>query len=247
MANLFDYAPHELSHSAFWAYALASACEDDPIDLAAHDVGKALLDVLQVGFSSKARVDTEVKLGDSGRADILVTEGSNALVIEMKVRADASALQLERYRSRLTEDFSTVRAAILSAGFDEIAKDCFSLVSGNNYVGIGDILKCVVVGTGRGSTLIDQYAQWIEVRKSEFERHHRDAKSSDIGSFSSALDDWKGQYYFYREMLGPLYEPTRLIPGTSAGRHWTQYKITPDDADGFFYRLETAAGGRRGK
>ncbi|MCL4365360.1 PD-(D/E)XK nuclease family protein [Candidatus Marsarchaeota archaeon] len=110
--NIFDFAPHELNHSAFWAWILASLSKDNHKNKQ-NEIGRRIASkfLKKVGIDKSAIKNISVEHQASPltsknsegstydiKAVIEVKNGKSVfLVIETKVKAKAGSGQLEKY------------------------------------------------------------------------------------------------------------------------------------------------------
>lgn len=260
-ANLFKFAPRELSHSAFWAYCL-DCLNEAPGDFEGPKrAARAMLKALKFPLTTPVEVRTEFHLSTRARIDILACGSEGKILgIEHKVGAGASEDQLLRYQeeAKRRDGFDwplpdgvnrpqmPPKLVIISAAFDDVEVGNTGLEEGVNYFGLRQLADWAASGRGAGNTLVDEYADWSSDGVQAREKLQKDAVSGSKHDFIAAMRSYEGQLAFMKNIL-PECPTSQIYLGTSRGRNWMQFWFDGKIRDiGIFYRLDFGQMGIRG-
>lgn len=190
--NIFDFAPHELNHSAFWAWILASL-EDNKektqnkirIRIASNfikKVGIAKSDMEKISIEHQSSPKTH-KNSEKSTYDIKIEidkkKNKVLLVIETKVKAEVGIPQLEKYMNSIERECKKAeRTGYLilldiqgkSPLEDKDKKELMQKAKKKNIIFksftpaelIEIIKKDIKINTKNDRDLINNYLKWIE-------------------------------------------------------------------------------------
>lgn len=247
--NLFEFAPRELSQSAFWAWVVQSA---EPGE-------KGLADVAPVGRQLLRRVgapvpregievSTERSLqGDAGRVDIHVQiDGRAKLLIEHKVSGALQPGQLKRYRASVDD---SVHCLFLSTSYKLQKRR-----TEDGFKGFGDwrVLDAKrllnILESGASShPLVEDYRDWLANRVEGWYRLEEKALSQESSDRKKALGTIPGQWRFMERVTESFSAEGRQYgrPARTSGEPWTQFRFVEEagDQDTLFYRIDRLAKG----
>ena len=166
--NLFNFAPSELSHSAFWAWVLQSLDANSISELAGPQRIASKF-VKRIGASESTlhfpvTVQTEVSYRKGkDRIDILVTDSSNTrIVIENKVKEIPNRSQLDRYYATLKSKEENQYFVIMSTAFDNDVRG--SVPQAWKYLGIDDLIDLVMPDLD-SHLLLSDYVSWLTYQR----------------------------------------------------------------------------------
>lgn len=247
--NLFEFAPRELSQSAFWAWVLQSTdpAEENLVGVAR--VGEELLDRVEMRPPRNSiEVDTEHTLeNDGGRPDIYAEiDGEVELLIEHKVSAGLRPEQLTNYEQSVDE---TVRCVFLSTSYSLQKKR-----SEDGFAGFGkwkvldaERLLDILEATAFSHPVVVDYQAWLRERVNERQELEERALSETPSDRQEALDTVPGQWRLMEYAVQSFSGEGRQHTGrdTSDGSPYTQFRFVEntDDRDALFYRVESLSGG----
>lgn len=243
--SLFRFAPHEMSHSAFWAWMLNSLNATDPkFLLGPRRIAGRFLGRVGVPLKAPINVTTErptkTKLpAERGRFDLRLEDSEGiVLVIENKVTAIPGKNQLDRYLRDLGPKAHLI---LLSTAFDLDVRSLMPLEV--QYVGPEDLLE--IIRPDRDSDqIVHDYALWLDdllEHRSKLQAH---ALSDNPEDFGEALKTPEGQWALMKalttNMNGRLYRGSNL-----GGSPWTQFRFVEENKtrDALFYRIDNSKDG----
>lgn len=246
--NLFEFAPRELSHSAFWAWVLDSldSQEEDLRDV--RDLGRELLQ--SVGASPpkvSIEVETEYSLpGEAGRVDIYATiDDSEALLIENKVSDRPSVDQLRAYKA--SPDAEEAHFLLISTTYPTQNAAKAEAEEPWTYLNAEDVLELLDEVNGDYPILTD-YHRWLTDEVSQRRVLEEKALDSDPELRMEGLRTVPGQWAFMWVVTEPFAETGRQYThrNTTSGDPWTEFRFVEevtDDQDALYYRVEELAVG----
>jgi len=246
--NLFNFAPSELSHSAFWAWVLQCLDADSISELAGPQRVASRFVNRTGGAASTLHfpvtVQTEVSYRKrKDRIDILVTDSSHTkIVIENKVKAIPSRSQLERYYATLKSKEENQYFVIMSTAFDNDVKG--SVPQPWKYLGIDDLIDLVKPDQD-SHPLLSDYVSWLTYQRDDRMTLCRDALTDHPLKVQAALKKPEGQWELMRVLTSSI--PGHQYRGTNLdGTPWTQFRfLTGDDAtyDHLLLRIDSSSRG----
>lgn len=244
--NLFQFAPRELSHSAFWAWVLQST--HPPLD--AHSevsqLGKTFLRDIDLPVpQATIEVKTEHSLpGEGGRVDIHAEiDGATKLLIENKVSAPIRGDQLAAYRTSVDEP---VHCVFLSTAYDLQKRRGELDVNGwavRDARDVRDLLESVA----SSHPVVVQYHEWLKQQVRKRARHEEMALSEDVDERVEALETVPGQWRFMRSATGSFSNDGRQYGARerSDGSPYTEFRFVEnnENRDALFYRIDNLTNG----
>lgn len=244
--NLFQFAPRELSHSAFWAWVLQST---DP-SLDAHsevsELGETFLRDLDLPVpKTTIEVDTEHSLaGEGGRVDIHAEiDGATMLLLEHKVSAPIRGDQLAAYRRSVDEP---VHCVFLSTAYDLQKRQGELDVNGWALRDARDVLN-LLESVASSHPVVVHYQEWLNQQVRERDRHEEMALSEDVDERVEALETVPGQWRFMRQVTDSFTSDGRQHTGRnrSDGSPYTQFRFVENNEsrDALFYRIDDLTDG----
>lgn len=242
--NLFEFAPGELSHSAFWAWVLQ--CTDSPDERHADPKALGLRLLRAIGApepGESIEVKTEVKISGRDRLDIWAKiDGHAVLAIENKVSAIPDGDQLERYKRTLLGQ-SRLYLALLSTAFDAPVRAAINGQKDWQYLGVEELLALFGEpgGEARGWShpLIIDYHAWLRDLNDKRAQRASGAISDGKEARDAALATYEGQWALLAKLMegvtGEQYQGTN-----NNGTPWTQFKFVKGEGerDSIFYRID---------
>lgn len=247
--SLFRFAPHEMSHSAFWAWILytLNATNLEPLSgprrIALRLLNKVGVPTLKVPIEVTPEKPTKAKLpGERGRYDIHVKDSQGTvLVIENKVTAIPSKDQLVRFLNDLGDSGKNGHLALLSTAFDVDVRD--SLPREVPYIGPEDLVE--IIGPDKDShQVVRDYALWLNDLLKQRSKLSEEALGDDPKTFQEALKTPEGQWALMESltvnMSGRQYRGRNLD-----GSPWTQFRFVEENKarDALFYRIDNLKDG----
>lgn len=245
--NLFDFAPRELSQSAFWAWVLQST--DPPQqDRDVAELGEELL--RRVGApipQDSIEVETERPLGGAGRVDIYAEiDGKETLLIEHKVSASLQAGQLARYRASVDE---TVYCLFLSVSYDlhkRRTMESFPEVSEWSILD-AERLVDILESSASSHPLVVDYRAWLTDRVDQWNRLETGALSTEKANRREALKTVQGQWRFMQYVTRGFSADGRQYGHRDrrGGAPWTEFRFVENaqERDALLYRIERLSEG----
>ena len=227
--NLFEFAPHELSHSAFFAWLLEHADPNAPGPPELRGIAKRILRKAKAPrLHGTLEVGTEHSSG-SFRFDIYIRDQKNQIVvIENKVSAIASKDQVQNYKIALPG----AHLALISVAFD-LDRDALPCPSLN----VEDLLGQMRLDSG-AHPLIADYVAWLDRLTQKRDKLRELIRSEDYPE--RALKEPEGQWFLMQEITCCL--AGNLYRGSSRGAPWTQFGFTlgpgEGETDNLFYRID---------
>lgn len=161
--NLFRFATHESSHSAFWAWTFnATNAEQEKLQ-GPKGIGESAIRFLDTPIPNEnVEVQTEVSLSTDPVPDLQIDfSDGHSLYLEIKKDAHFRTEQIERYQAAAGHNDLV---ALISTQFDaEEAKDLCP------YLGIDDIRE-ILWPYQDSHPVVADYADWVENRREEREQ-----------------------------------------------------------------------------
>lgn len=250
--NLFQFAPRELSQSAFWAWVLKSLDPDVEASSTVSDVGATLLRDLDVPVpQSSMEVDTEHSLGgNGGRVDIYAKiDGTTRVLIEHKVTAPIRGDQLSAYREAVDD---RVQCLFLSTAYDLQKRRGDLDLKGWEARDAFDVLD-LLGSVGSGHPVVAQYQEWLDHVVTRRVRREEKALSQDVDDREDALTTVPGQWRFMQRVTDTFSHDGRQYGARERtdGSPYTEFRFVEDlvdDAeeeyrDALFYRIDNLTNG----
>lgn len=251
-SNLFEYAPRELSHSAFWAWVLDSLNTSSGEFSDVRALAQRLLDAADVPIPDEINVTTESPLETgANRIDIhALLDGERELLIENKVSARPSVEQLTSYQE--ASNHETAHFLLLSTAFPMQKAKCAEQEELWTFLQAPDLLTLLKMGE-RSHPVLSDYHEWLKQALDEREELATKARSSKPDDRREAIKTLPGQWAFMERVVEPFEDTGRQYGhrSHSGGAPWTEFRFIEEDGfegndegqDAVFYRLERLSAG----
>ncbi|HCK32118.1 MAG: hypothetical protein CMH32_03270 [Micavibrio sp.] len=246
--TLFDFAPRELSGSAFWAWVLHETCFNYASDKGVSDVGERFLKELGVCKNQVRKIYTEKQILKRQRADIVI-EGSEEkilAIIENKVFSTPYPpdiiRQINQYSDCIIKDGKGMPAKMaMSLRYDtqkqwpqKMGDDYVPLLSLKDQLGLFEDIP--------SNDIAKAYHDYLIKLEDEQKRHlgaiYNDKKLYDLRDIS--FSDITVFKLMYSLIDGIKKDKEYINIGNSYGRPWAQYDFCKEEQCRwrFFYRLD---------
>ncbi|MFC4353465.1 PD-(D/E)XK nuclease family protein [Fodinicurvata halophila] len=236
--TLFNRAPSEMSHSAFWAWFFDSlnATSGKRTALAPH-AKKTLNELGLQNTEAEITIRTEVKSSKGSRYDITIESDNEKIIIENKVKSTPSNKQLQLYSDHGNNN-KTTSGVLFSLAFDQDVRADLSWP----YFGLDEMIIWLERAEGTHD-ISDEYLAFLK-RERDYRYWISSAISSnDANETYKAFEEPSGQWLWMHQLCkGIGQDSSQIVRGTNnSGAPWTQIHFAdaisaPKDC--LFYRLD---------